>query len=414
MSAPTAADADGILLELLSPIGRADPYPHYRRLHALGGVHRSAVVGKIITDYRVCDLILRDSRAVKAPDRERPGRPDPADHGALALLGRTMLMLDPPDHTRLRRLVSKAFTPRTVAELRPAIEELLDQLLAPIAAQAADGAVIDLMDELAFPFPVGVIGRMIGVPAPDQPQFQDLVRDLTRALDLIVAEGELARADAAAERVAAYFTDLVAERRRHPADDLTSALIATREADDRLSEPELLAMLTLLFLAGFETTTNLIGNGVLALLDEPAQTARLREDPGGVPVAVEELLRFDAPVQMLARATIAPIELPDGGVIRADRDMLLLLGAANRDPRVFTDPDRLRLDRDEGPPISFGGGIHYCLGAGLARLEARLVFTALLDRFCAIEPAGAPARREGGTVRGLLHLPLRLTPSRTG
>jgi cytochrome P450 len=411
MRAPVSADVDALLMELLSPAGQTDPYPVFRRLHECdggSGVHRSAVVGKIVTGYRACDAILRHPRVVK--DRERGfGRPPAAQHPAVALLHQTMLMADPPDHTRLRRLVSKAFTPHTVAALQPAIEGLLERLLAVVTQRAADGEVIDLMDELAFPFPVGVIGEMIGVPATDQPQFQHLVRALTLALDLVIADADLARADAAALEITAYFDELVAHRRRVPAADLTTALIAAREADDQLSEAELLSMLTLLFLAGFETTTNLIGNGTLALLRHPDQLAALRADPSLIQPAVEELLRYDAPVQMLARVTGAPIPLPDGSTIAADRVMLILLGAANRDPATFSEPDRLWLGRAQAAPVSFGGGIHYCLGAGLARLEARLVFAELLRRFPVIELAAEPDRRAGTNIRGLARLPVRLS-----
>jgi cytochrome P450 len=399
-------------MELLSPSAQEDPYRLYRQFHELdgpegSGVHRSAVVGKIVTSHRACDAILRHPAAIKNHERAF-GRPPAAQHPAVALLDRTMLMVDPPDHTRLRRLVSKAFTPHTVAALQPAIVALLGRLLDAVAERAAAGEVIDLMDELAFPFPVGVIGEMIGVPAAEQPQFQHLVRDLTLALDLVIADADLARADAAAAAVGGYFEGLVAQRRAAPRDDLTSALIAAREAEDRLSEAELLSMLTLLFLAGFETTTNLIGNGTLALLRNPDELAALRRDPSGIDAAVEELLRFDAPVQMLARVTNAPIPLPSGGIIAADRAMLILLGAANRDPVAFGEPDRLSLGRREAAPLSFGGGIHYCLGAGLARVEARLVFAELLRRFPVIELAGEPERRSGITIRGLAGLPIRL------
>jgi cytochrome P450 len=408
------ADVDQLLLGLMSPDGRADPYPYYHRFHRLGAVHRSPLVGKVVSGYRACDAVLRDPRAVIAHDRDRPGRPDPRKHESLALLNRTILMTDPPDHTRLRRLVSRAFTPRTVAALGPAMHRLLHELLAPVTERAAAGEVVDLMDELAFPFPVRVIGQLVGVPATDQTQFQRLVRDLTLAMDLIVADADLARADAAAAGVTAYFEELVARRRRQPADDLASALLGTGSgsAGEQLTESELPAMLTLLFLAGFETTTNLIGNGVLALLRHPDQLAALAADPTAVPAAIEELLRYDPPVQMVARWTAAPLALPDGTTIDAHRSVLVLLGAANRDPAVYVDPDRLLLNRDEASPVSFGGGIHSCLGAGLARLEARLVLTELLRRFATIELADEPTRRTGASIRGLARLPLWLAQTR--
>jgi cytochrome P450 len=286
--------------------------------------------------------------------------------------------------------------------LQAAIEEILADRLAGLSGE------VDLMDELAFPFPVAVIGRLIGVPSDDQPQFQQLVRDLTDALDLAVADSDLTRADAAADTIVDYFTGLVAERRRQPADDLVSALIAVQEGGDRLTGNELLSTLVLLFLAGFETTTNLIGNGMHALLTHPDELAALRADPGLLPAAVEELLRFATPVQVIPRVTAEEVALPDGTVIPADRHLLVLIGAANHDPRVFTDPGALKLDRNEAATLSFGSGIHYCLGAGLARLEARLVFGALLTRFREIELAGTPQWRDGLTVRGLNELRLKV------
>lgn len=405
-------DVDEVLAELLTPAGRHDLAGVFRRLHNLGELHRSQFLGRFVTSYRNVDAVLRDPRVV----RTRPSRPHPlpghAEHSSRRLLNSTFMLQDPPDHTRIRRLVGKAFTPRSVAGLQAAIEEILAARL----DRLDDHTEVDLMGELAFPFPVAVIGRLIGVPEPDQPQFQRLVRDLTDALDLAVADADLtvSDADAAADTIVEYFAGLVAERRRQPADDLVSALIAVSdENDDRLTETELIATLTLLFLAGFETTTNLIGNGMHALLTHPDELAALRKavlqkDPAALPAAVEELLRFDTPVQVVPRLTAADVTLPDGTVVPGDRHLLVLVGAANHDPRAFTDPGVLRLDRSEATTLSFGSGIHYCLGAGLARLEARLVFGALLRRFPTIELAETPQWRDGLTVRGLNRLRLRL------
>jgi cytochrome P450 len=401
MAAPTT-NVDEVLAQLLTPEGRRDLAGVFRRLHDLGELHRSAFLGRFVTSYRNVDAVLRDPRVV----RTRPGRPAPLpghdEHSSRRLLNTTFMLQDPPDHTRIRRLVSKAFTPRSVAGLRSAIEEILAARLDRLSGD------VDLMNELAFPFPVAVIGRLIGVPEADQPPFQRLVRDLTDALDLAVADSDLSRSDEAADTILEYFRGLVAERRRQPADDLVSALIAVREEGDRLTEDELLATLTLLFLAGFETTTNLIGNGMYALLTHPAELAALRADPTMMPAAVEELLRFDTPVQVIPRVTAEEVTLPDGTVIPGDRHLLVLLGAANHDPRAFSDPGVLRLNRAEAATLSFGSGIHYCLGAGLARLEAQLVFGALLDRFSSIELAETPQWRDGLTVRGLDRLPLTL------
>jgi cytochrome P450 len=404
MTAP-ATDVDEVLAELLTPAGRGDLAGVYRRLHELGELHRSAFLGRFVTSYRNVDAVLRDPRVV----RRRPSRPLPLpgndEHSSRRLLNTTFMLQDPPDHTRIRRLVSRAFTPRSVAGLRVAIEEILAERLDAISGHTE----IDLMDELAFPFPVAVIGRLIGVPPADQPQFQQLVRDLTHALDLTVADSDLTRSDAAADTILDYFRALVAERRRRPAGDLVSGLIAVREEGGKgLTEDELLATLTLLFLAGFETTTNLIGNGTYALLTHPDELAALRADPSAMPAAVEELLRFDTPVQVVPRVTAGSVTLPDGTVIPGDRHLMVLIGAANHDPRAFTDPGTVKLARAEAATLSFGSGIHYCLGAGLARLEARLVFGALLARFPSIDLAETPQWRDGLTVRGLNQLRLTL------
>ena len=362
--ATSATDVDEVLSELLTPEGRRDLAGVFRRLHELGELHRSQFLGRFVTSYRNVDAVLRDPRVV----RRRPARPDvlPAasEHSSRRLINATFMVQDPPDHTRIRRLVSKAFTPRAVVGLQPAIERILAERLDEIDARGD----IDLMSDLAFPFPVAVIGHLIGVPEADQPPFQKLVRDLTDALDLAVSDSDLSHADAAADTIAGYFTDLVAERRRRPADDLVSALIAVRDGSDRLTETELLATLVLLFLAGFETTTNLIGNGMYALLTHPDELAALRRDPALLPGAVEEMLRIDTPVQVIPRLTAEPVTLPDGTVVPGDRHLLVLLGAANHDPRVFADPGTLKLSRKGAPTLSFGSGIHYCLGAGLARL----------------------------------------------
>ena len=395
--ATSATDVDEVLSELLTPEGRRDLAGVFRRLHELGELHRSQFLGRFVTSYRNVDAVLRDPRVV----RRRPARQDvlPAasEHSSRRLINATFMVQDPPDHTRIRRLVSKAFTPRAVVGLQPAIERILAERLDEIDARGD----IDLMSDLAFPFPVAVIGHLIGVPEADQPPFQKLVRDLTDALDLAVSDADLSHADAAADTIVEYFTGLVAERRRRPADDLVSALIVVRDGSDRLTETELLATLVLLFLAGFETTTNLIGNGMYALLNHPDELEALRRDPALLPGAVEELLRLDTPVQVIPRLTADDVTLPDGTVVPGDRHLLVLLGAANHDPRVFTDPGTLRLNRSEGATLSFGSGIHYCLGAGLARLEARLVFGALLNRFPSIELAETPQWRDGLTVRGL-------------
>jgi cytochrome P450 len=400
--------ADEVLADVLTPQGRSKMGALYTELHGLGEVHRSRLVGRLVTGYRAADAVLRHSAAGRNWPDGRSIFPDVGEHSSRRLIGRTMLMADPPDHTRLRRLVSKAFTPRSVAGLESAIAELLTSQMDDLAEHAADGAVVDLMAGLAFRLPVAVIGRMLGVPAAEQPGFQQMVRDLNAVVEPLADSGDLSTADIAADALEAYFKDLIRERPARPCEDLTSALISARDDGDRLSEDELVAMLVQLFTAGFETTTNLIGNGMLALLESPDQLAALRADPSMMPSAVEEMLRYDSPVQASSRVTSAEIILPDGTFVPENRFLLVALGAANHDPRVFTEPQRLILRRAEAPPLSFGNGIHYCLGAGLARLEARIVFTELLRRFHTIELAGPPERQAFMTIWGLSRLPLRM------
>jgi cytochrome P450 len=261
---------------------------------------------------------------------------------------------------------------------------------------------VDFVDAFAFPLPVNVIGELLGVPEPDRAQFQTLIRDWSQILEIITLE-VLAVADPAAATVRAYLAELVSLRRREPGPDLISALVAAEEEGDRLTEDELLTMAALLFAAGFETTTNLLANGLVAVLGNPAQAGLMHRDPV---TAVEELLRFDTPVQLVSRVAYEPVEL--GGVtVDAGERVVAYLGAGNRDPERFADPDRLDLARGDCAPLSFGGGIHYCLGAPLARLEAQVAFPALLRRFPHIELAGTPERRDSLAIRGFVRLPVQ-------
>jgi cytochrome P450 len=313
-----------------------------------------------------------------------------------------MLVTDPPDHTRLRGLVTRAFTPRTVERLRPSIVTLVDELLDGFGT-----GEVDVVAALAFPLPVTVIGEMLGVPAADRPGLRPLVRSLTAVLELVVTPEAMAEAAAAEASLVEYFRGLVTERRARPQDDLLSQLIAAEDAGDQLTEEELISTAILLFAAGFETTTHLIGNGLLALLRNPDQLARLRADRSLLRPAVEELLRYDSPVQIAARTAYEDLTI-DGHHVEAGSVILGLLGAANRDPGHFSDPERLDVGRAEGGPISFGGGIHFCLGAALARLEGQIVLDRLLDRFATMELVDDhPTHRDSLTLRGLVDLRVR-------
>jgi cytochrome P450 len=328
-----------------------------------------------------------------------------------------MLNSDPPNHTRLRKLVTKAFTARRVAGLRPRVAAITTSLLDAIEARAtalADtggGETIDLIEAFAFPLPVTVICELLGVPTQDQAQF----RRWSNAI--VASEGEPGGFRAAGEAMYHYFTKLVAAKRAQPADDMVSALIEAQGASERgdsgdsLDERELIAMLWLLLIAGHETTTNLIASGTLALLTNPAELERLRSDPSLLPGAVEELLRYVSPLNHATdRFTLEPVDI--GGVTIPAREWVLCATAsANRDSDRFGDPDRLDVGRDAGGHVSFGHGIHYCLGAPLARLEGEVAFGALIERFPSLSLAADPATlrwRPSSLIHGLETLPVRL------
>jgi len=387
-----------VLTALGMPEGRADPYPLYERLRAIGPVVTAPDGTLVVTGYRECSMLLRDHRLHKTPERRlaASGYPQWQDRPALRLMFGSIMMLNPPVHTRLRRLVSACLTAR-VAGLRPAVERIVADTCEQIAGDS------DFVTGFAFPLPVTVIGELLGIPAADRPMFAELVQDWSTVLEVLTPQA-VDRADAAASTVADYLADLATQRRDHPADDLISAMAAG--GGDKLTADELVTMAALLLKAGTETTTGLLSNGLVALLSHPDQAARLRAEPFLAIPAVEELLRYDSPVQMLSGRcapddlTIAGFDLSDGQRVFA------MVGAANRDAAVFSDPDRLTLDRAQQAPLSFGGGIHYCLGAPLARLEAQIAFPALLTRFPRLALAGEPVSREGTALRGHTSLPI--------
>ncbi|MFI7603377.1 cytochrome P450 [Actinoplanes sp. NPDC049681] len=379
--------------------GRDDPYPRYHRLREISPIVRADDGALVVTRHADCVAVTRDSRLGHMPphmiDFVSPGW---QDHPALRQLFTSILVINPPDHTRLRRLVSSSFTARRVQALQPRIAEMVGELLDRMTGD------VDFVEAFAFPLPVNVIGELLGVPEPDRAQFQELVRDWTRVLEVVTSD-VLKTADPAAATIREYLAGLTAERRRKPADDMISALVAAEDDGDKLTEDELLTMAALLFAAGFETTTNLLANSVVALLRNPEQLALLRTDPGLAPSAVEELLRYDTPVQLISRVAWDDIEVAGVPVSGGER-FVAYLGAGNRDPERFAEPDRLDLTRADNAPLSFGGGIHYCLGAPLARLEAQIALPALVDRFPKLDFAAAPERRDSLAIRGYTRLPI--------
>jgi unspecific monooxygenase len=376
-----------------SPAYHADPYSAYRRL---GGapLQRTAAGLWVTTSYELC------TEALRSPDF---GHPPPERSWRTELpQRRSFLILNPPDHTRLRRLVSKAFTARLIERLRPRIEQLVDELLRDCAGD------VDLIEVLAYPLPVTVISELLGVPPEDEERFRGWSAALARGLDpdFLLPEAEVARRLQARGEFSEYFTELIEQRRTAPREDLLSRLVAVSDQGDVLSQDELLATCVLLLTAGHETTVNLIGNGALALLRDPVQLAIFREHPESRQAAVEELLRYDPPVQFTARTALADTEL-GGHPVREGESVLLLTAAANRDPAAFSDPDRLDLLRPAKPHLAFGHGIHFCLGAPLARLEGQIALGRLFERKVSLRP-GPLYYRDNIVLRGLAELPVTI------
>ena len=397
-------DAEQVLVEvLLTDHGAPGPYAGYRRLREQAPRLRTAAGLLVLSGYRDCEAALRDRALGKMDESlgfQLAAVPEDLRRQALRRFRRTMLFRNPPDHTRLRRLVSSVFTPRHVEALRPAVVRRIAALLDGFAGRD----VVDVVTELALPLPVGVIGDLLGVPDVDLAVAAPWVRDLVAPLEPSADVAAVEAAVRAEDQLAAFVGDLLVEKRRRPGDDLLSRL-ATARGEDQLDDDECVGTAILLFAAGFETTTNLIGNGLTALLGAPGQADLLRERPGLAGSAVEELLRFDAPVQTDGRTALVDTVVADVEVA-AGQVVLMLLGAGNRDPEVYTDPDTLDITRRQAAPLSLGGGLHFCLGAPLARLEAVELFPRLLARFPELAAAGPETWRPGLSFRGLAHLPV--------
>jgi cytochrome P450 len=384
---------------------REDPYPTYERIRRAGGLCRGGPGQWVVPGYDDVAALLADRRLGNEFPREYHTA-SIGDGPASQFLRRILLHQDRPGHTRLRKLLSRAFTPAAVAGLRGHIDELVGQLLAPARAAGR----LEVVSELAFPLPVMVICELIGVPADDRQEVRPRAFDLGRAFATAVTADGRRAADEAVTWMRGYIDGILRQRQLAPGDDLLSRMLAAEEGGDRLTHEEIVDNAVFLFFAGFETTSSLIATGCAALLDHPDQLARLRAEPALVPAAVEEFLRYDAPIQSRLRLVREPIELA-GRTIKAGRMLLLLIGSANRDGRRFTDPDRLDVARDPNPHLSFGGGMHYCLGASLARLEAGVAFGRLLRDFPRFEPAGPATREPGSAFRTYARVPAAVTPA---
>ena len=390
----------GVAYNPLSDAMVRDPYPVYAKLRERSPVHYSRLSDAVLLSrYKDVDAILRNhARFTVNPDlrksRKARYKPTPEE--------RSILFIDPPDHTRLRSLVNKAFTRSAINALEPRIREIMVGLLNGI--REPDG--FDLMQTVAIPLPVIVIAEMLGIPQEDRAQFRVWSDQRARLLEPMLTRSERKTAAEASKQLSQYFLSIIKSRQGEPRDDILTRLVQAEEQGDTLSETEMLNMLRLLLIAGNETTTNLIGNGMLALLRHPDQLQTLRDDPGLIPAAVDELLRYDSPVQMTLRCAVEDCDI-NGMAVRAGQDVILLGGSANRDPAAFENPDQLDFSRPKQDHISFGRGIHYCLGAGLARIEGRIAFEMLLERFGSLRLlTDRPEFRYSIVLRGLTSLPV--------
>jgi len=364
-------------LEPFSPEMLADPYPAYRAMRVRGRVQQTAAGHWLVLGYDEVSHLLTDQRFGEAAGRGGRIRLSRTQReGPHQLLGRvdTMLSQDPPEHTRLRRLVSKAFTPRSVQKMRPRIQEIVNELLDGLASRAE----FDLVSELAWPLPVIVIAEMLGIPREDRERFKRWSDAMAATLG-----GDYSSLDEARrsnEELVEYVGRVIADRRKQPRDDLISRLVAAEESRQRLTEDEMLGTVALLLVAGNETTTHLISSSMLALLRNPEQIARLRAEPSLLPSAIDEMLRYTGPVHTTRRTAREDVSLGDARISRGEV-VVGILAAANRDPDKYADPDRLDVASNPTDHVAFGDGIHFCLGAALARLEGQIAIGTLLARF---------------------------------
>jgi cytochrome P450 len=411
-------DLDEQVFAAWGAYSRDEPFPVFAEVRSRGPVHEVTLqdghAAWLVMGFAEARAALNDARLSKdlhaalssGGEVVAAGLPGPD-------FARHMLVVDPPDHTRLRRLVSAAFSKKRIESLRPRVQQLVDELLDDIAAQGAD-AVVDLVESFAFPLPFTVICELLGVPKEDQATFGQNMSTLLKPTN---DDATYAVAVEASDAVVGYITALVESKQRQPSDDLVSALIGARDGDARLNQQELLSTIFQLIVAGHDTTTSLLGNGTVALLEHPDQLAALRADPARIPAAIEEFLRYDSPVpHSTFRYASEAIDLA-GTVIPAGAQVIICLASANRDDQRFEHPEQLDCERADERHLAFGHGIHFCLGAGLARMEGELAFTSLLHRFPELRLA-VPADQlhwghgDGLVLRGLSELPVTPGPSR--
>lgn len=396
------------------PAFRADPYPFYSALRVQDPVHFTPLGTVVLTRYEDIGWTLRSadfSRDIEAHAKESndPTMRAKRERRRSRSGAKSILNLDPPDHTRLRRLASKAFTPSSIERLRPRVQSLVDGAL-DIAAREGG---LELIDDIAFPIPFQVISDLLDMPTDRSDEMRDWSQVITLALEPTSTLEDLDRTDVAFAELIPYLLGVIEDRRRHPGDDLLSSLIAVEEDGDMLSIEELISFVVLLYIAGHETTVNLIGNSVNALLAHPDQLRHWQQNPTGAPTFVDELLRYDGPVQQTVRVPLVPVTYQtSAGPVTLEPGTVVttVLGAANHDPNMFDTPQRLDLQRaNASRHMAFAAGIHYCLGASLAKLEAEVAIGSLVTRFPTLRSVGDITWRDRLTIRGVDHLRLEFT-----
>ncbi|WP_327594080.1 cytochrome P450 [Streptomyces chartreusis] len=398
MAAPSA-----LAFDPWDPAFLADPYPAYAELRARGRVHYFEPTDQwLVPHHADVSALLRERRLGRTYQHrfthEDFGRtaPPPEHEPFHVLNDHGMLDLEPPDHTRIRRLVSKAFTPRTVEQLKPYVRRLAGELVAGLV-EAGGG---DLLTDVAEPLPVAVIAEMLGIPESDRGQLRPWSADICGMYELSPSPETAEKAVRASVEFSDYLLELIAARRKEPGEDLISGLIAAHDEGDRLTEQEMISTAVLLLNAGHEATVNATVNGWWALFRNPGQLSALRADHSLIPSAIEELMRYDTPLQLFERWVLDEIEI-DGTTIPRGAEIAMLFGSANHDPEVFEAPAALDLTRKDNPHISFSAGIHYCIGAPLARIELAASMSALLDQAPTLRAATAPDRKPNFVIRGL-------------
>ena len=393
-------------LQVTSPEVVADPYPHFAAARARAPVQWHDGLGMWLTfTHASANHVLRTRTLGRVWVPRWPDVPMPAFR---LIHVNSLLENEPPVHTRLRRLVAGAFARGHVERLRPRVAELAERLADRVADAGSDGGVVDLIAEYAEPLPVEVIAELLGVPPADRHLLRPWSNAIVKMYEYQVSDAQRDAAERASAEFVEYLRRLVAERRRDPGDDLISSLIAGVDSDGaRLTEDELITTGTLLLNAGHEATVNVVGNGVSALLTHPEQLADVRSDQEAIPSAVEELIRYDSPLQLFERTALADTVVGDV-VVETGQKIAALLGAANRDPAVFAEPDRFDVRRDPNPHLGFGAGIHFCVGAPLARVELQASLRTLLARFPRLALHAAPPRRPEFVIRGVRSLPVTI------